>query len=160
MADLSIFPYTECAQYSDGVFKRGVRSALELYLRIALGVKDELLRIPLETAADVNTTLHGHAMQSMRHMSDTWLNRGLETSAHLFETELAQYNDHFQEVRGGLAAMFFIAIVLLLVVVYDPLVRSLDDEFKKVRSILVIVPISWLEDTRVLADLVKAQATS
>jgi len=152
--------YDNCTAVAKGVFTGGVRSALELYLRIARGLNDQLVRLPLTTLSDVDEALHSEAVLVMQTMAESWLSQGLEKSARLYQSELTDYNENFQEIRQGLAIMFFIAIVALLLVVYDPLVRALDDDFKKVRSILIMVPLSWLEENRELADLLKAQATN
>jgi len=147
-----------CRAFADGVLIRGINSAFEQYLRMAVGLKDQLSRSPDVTVAQVNSTLHSASVLVMQQLSAVWLDDGLHLAAEMYQAELANHNKTFQKVRGALAGVFFACITLLLLAVYEPLVRSLDEEFKKVRSVLIMVPLPWLDDIKVLAELVKSQA--
>lgn len=148
----------DCRQFADGVLTRGVHSALELFVRVARSLKDELNREPVLTVEVANSTLHSPKALILQGLGTNWLARGLELATLQYNTELLILNEKFQEVRAISVGVFFAVLLMLLLCLYEPLVRSLDQEFKKVRSILIMVPLAWLDEVKELAELVKAQA--
>lgn len=136
------------------MFTRSLQTAYQTLLQSALTLKDAWIANPNLATNTVARTL----IFAIFGLVDPWLSRGIEAAAVMYGDEILKIGHEFVEHRRIMVGVFVAVLACLSVLLYHPLVLSLDFQFKRVRGLLVLVPLSWITENRDLAQLIKDQA--
>ncbi len=137
--------YEECVAFGDGVITHGVDSALEEYIRAVRSFAVQFMNQPNRTLSYVNETIHSVAYQRIKQMDATYFYEPMDAAEELVLNEQLDAIDAFTKSLALLLGLFLTALVLLFVVVYLPIVRSLDSQVKRTRGMLLMIPYDVME---------------
>jgi hypothetical protein len=151
-------PVTEtCEEFADGLLKTGLVACLTEFLHDATLVREKLMPLYADVnATRVSETLAGPTFSMMDAMDSSYLRYALIVDSNMFLTELTDRADQFTKMREVILAVFLVIVVLSYMTVYDPLVYSLDRDLKRVRGLLVMIPLDIIESTASLRNLLVA----
>ena len=144
--DISNWPIPDsardCRTVQSGVFTNGLFAAFSLYTSVATRVRGRLL----EVATDANATrirqyLQGSDLSSINLMERSWLTHALRVDADMYYHHQIQHLRRTLDARSAMLAVFLTALVLCYFTIYGPLVQQMDAQLKRVRGLLVMIPV-------------------
>jgi len=131
-----------CATVLQGVFNNGLQAAYSLYIDTATRVFRHLLTV----SQDANVTrIRSHLQGSDVHTIDVlergWLTSALRLEGHMYLDEQLHHLHTTIQTRTIMLAVFVTALVLCYFTIYGPLVQQMDAQLKRVRGLLVMIPV-------------------
>lgn len=143
-----------CESLGSGVLLRGLDPALQFYLEQTRALGDQLAALPKDqNQTRVVEILNSPAVWQLEFLDRSYLRYGLLVDANLFLSEQLQANAEFMKVRAGLLGGFLVSIVFAYVLVFNPMIRALDRELKRVQAMLVMVPPDVMQGTAAMKNL-------
>lgn len=143
-----------CEDIANGVFLHGLNSAYLYFLEGCATLANQLQ--PLggdDNSTRITNFLASHEVKELEYLDRSFLRYGLMVDANMYLTEQLTGNADFLKVRAGLLAGFLVLIAVAYAIVYDPMIRALDKELKRVQAMLVMVPFDVMQSTAALKKL-------
>jgi len=138
-----------CEGFAKGLFTRGLTAGLNHFIDRVEDIANFIKNGP-DSLVQNSTALQGFLQSPMwlevDLMDRTVLRYALTIESQMYIDDLINLNQSYVNMTAGIMAGFLIALCLVYVVVYQPMVRSLDVQLKRARSMLVMVPIDVIQN--------------
>jgi ABC-type sugar transport system permease subunit len=140
-----------CETFHRGVMQQGMTAALAEYARLIQNLVFRAQQVANGTVADARAVFFTEDYLDAETMFwDHFLNTGLLKMAELLTTNAIDgMNSAFSLLTSTFAAFFSVSYVLLLFL-YDPLVKRLNFQLQRTRAMLLMIPTSVIEENRAL----------
>lgn len=160
MATLNALPIGvfSCEEFAQGIFRRGVSSAFIGFLSTIETFSKELVRLNEEqlNVTHIQDFFASDLYQEMDFSERFIMRYGLRLESKTYVEDLFKMNDDFLGVRIALLISFLCAVVGAYVVVYEPMIRALDNQLKNVRGMLLMIPMDIIESSTSLRRILIA----
>jgi len=143
---------------AQGVFVKGIDAAMGLYTSVTIALRSRVLRAGSDWSADHSRQLQlSPEFELFSHLYRYWLSHAARVEARLYHQQQESDINRFVAMRKAMVAAFLTALAICFVIVFEPMVLSLDMHVKRVRALLVLIPVEVILST---ASLKKALLTT
>jgi len=146
-------PQQDCSQVGKGVLLSGLNAGIQLFQQLALSINTKTAAT--NGASNVTATLERMAQpeyRTFRELLTWWLPAGTDIETQLYLQEQVSHLDSFISLRTTIMAVFLCALFLCFFVVFEPMVYQMDTHVKRVRALLVMIPIEIVMSTASLRN--------
>jgi len=149
----------DCRTVASGVFTNGLHAAIALFMSTATRMRGHLV----EMSSDKNSTrirqyLQGSDMYTVNLLERSWLGYALRVEAAMYYDDQERHLHQVLDARTAMLAVFLTALVLCYFTIYGPLVQQMDAQLKRVRGLLVMIPVEIAQTTPSLRHLLMGAA--
>jgi len=146
-----------CETIANGVFTHGLNAAFQ-YFTDSMSTMLEQLTPYADNAnmTRVTQVIRSDSVWELEYLDRSFLRYGLMVDSRMYLSEQLEDNSAFLKLRGSLLAGFLVLVALTYVLVYDPMIRSLDRQLKRVQALLVMVPFDVIQSTVGMKKLLQA----
>jgi len=145
----------DCRLVADGVFTKGLKAAFSLFVDTTRTLREQLLTVAVSDSniTRIRELAQSEAFYTINLMERTWLSHGLHTESGMYLKAQVQDLKTLMDVRTIMLAVFLALLTICYFFIYDPLVASMDIHLKRVRGLLVMVPLEIAQTTPSLRKL-------
>jgi hypothetical protein len=140
-----------CTLFHRGVLTQGVSAAISEYARLISTLAATSAHLPNGTVANLSAMFTSETYLTAETMFwDHFLESGLSRVGEIFtQTTVDEIGSAFDLLTSVFAAFFSVSFILL-VLLYDPLVKRLNFQLKRTRAMLLMIPTAVIEENRSL----------
>jgi len=139
---------TECSNVAKGVLLSGLNAGIQQFMQLASNLINQIAaQQSVANMTNIRELLATPEHEMFAQLGVWWLPAGVQLEGKIYFDEQISHLNSFMTVRIAILAVFLSLLSLCFLWVFEPLVRELDMHVKRVRALLVMVPIEVVMST-------------
>jgi len=146
-------PETDCGAVGKGVLVKGLLAGVQLFVQTATDLRARILQLgPTGTlnATRINEVYTSPEYNIMDILHRWWIPAGMMLESQMYHENQQATIDYLVQIRTQMLIAFLMILAATFVLVFEPLVWNMDIRLKRIRALLVMVPMEVILTTNSL----------